>query len=150
MRPRHIGHVKQPVYTAYIYKRAVLCQVFNRSFDDVPNIDLCQRLSFLGVNDRVREHLAREDDVVAAAAEFDDLCFDLLADVAVKAAYRSRVDLRTRQEGLDSIDVHPQSTLCLIDDPCNDRGFELVGGLDIIPDLTVQSVITERTGASPE
>ena len=87
--PRHIRDVKQAVDTADINERTVFGEVLDRAFDYVSNIDTAQRLALLCSHYLVGNYLAGKDDVVTATAEFDDLGFDLLALVLVKAVDRA-------------------------------------------------------------
>ena len=87
--PRHVGNMEQAVDPADINKSTVLGKILDRAFDDVADIDLVQRRGFLFVHCDVGDDLARQNDVVAASAELDDLRFDILADVTIEAADRT-------------------------------------------------------------
>jgi hypothetical protein len=133
--PRHIGDVQQAVDTAYVDERAVFGEILDRSLDDVTDVDVGQRLRFLFVDDLVGDDLSGQNDIVTAAAEFDDLRLDVLTDVGIEPADGSRIDLGARQKRLDAVKVDLQTAFGLVDDPTGDRLVVLVGLFDLVPDL---------------
>src|SRR5688572_22816931 len=133
--PRHIGHVKQPVYSADIDERTIFGKVLDRTLDDIAYVDTVQRGRLLFVDGNIGDHLSGQYDIVAAAAEFNDLCFDVLADIRIKAAYRTRVDLRTGKERFDAVKVDTQAAFRLIDDLADNGLLVLISFLDIVPNL---------------
>src|SRR5688500_3401744 len=128
--------MKQSVNAADIDERAVLGSILDRSLDYVADIDLVQRRSLLLIHHDVRDHLSGKDDVVASAAELDDLRLDVLTDVAVETADRPRIDLRTGKERFDAVDVDLEPALCLINDLADDRDIVSERLFEVIPDLS--------------
>ena len=94
-----------------------------------------ERRRFLFVDRDVGDDLSRQHDVVAAAAELDDLGFDVLADVDIKAADRTRIDLRAGQNASMPLRSTRQAALGLVDDLSDDRCVVLVRLFDLVPDL---------------
>ena len=136
--------MQEAIDAADIDECTVLGEIFDRSVYDIANVDLAQSLGLLNIDDLVCEHLARENDIVPAAAEFDDLGLDILTDVCIKPADRTRIDLRTGQKSFDSVKVYAETTFGLINDPAGNRGLGLKRCLDLIPNLSSQGVDTRE------
>src|SRR5258706_2945218 len=138
--PRHIGHLKQAVDTPDVDECAVFRLVFDRAVNDVPDLDFGKGLGLLHIHDRIGQDLARKDDVIATPAEFDDLGLNVLANVRVEPADRTRIYLRTGQKSLDAVEIDPKTAFCLINYAPGDRHFRLKCSFDVVPNLAAKSV----------
>src|SRR6188508_1854664 len=138
--PRHVGNVQQTVNAANVDKRSVLRQVLNGPLDDISDIDLRQRCRLFGVDDLIGYYFSGQDNVVSPSAELDDLGLDILSNIRVQTADRTRIDLGTRQKCLNTVDVDTQAAFGLIDDAAGDRCLALICRFDLVPDLSAQGV----------
>jgi hypothetical protein len=131
--PRHIRNVKEAINAADINKRAIFGQVLHRSVDDVPKVNILERFSLLLVDLQVGDHLPGKDDVVPTPAEFDDLRLDLLANLRIQVADRTRIDLRARQECIEAIEVDLQAAYDLSGDHSPDGLIVNEGDFEVRP-----------------
>src|SRR5678816_3551211 len=96
--------------------------------------------SVLGFDDG----LARKHNIRPFTIELDDLRFNLLVPETVEIAHRTDVNLRSRQEGADTIDVNSQATLDAFDYATLDRASILIGFLQIVPRLHAHGISTRQ------
>src|SRR4029453_8829613 len=96
--------------------------------------------SVLGFDDG----LARKHNIRSFTIQLDDLRLNLLVPETVEIAHRTDVNLRSRQEGADTIDFTSQTPLYAFDYATLDCASILIGFLQIVPRLHANSISTRQ------
>ena len=91
--PGHVGDVQQTVKPAQIDECAVIGDVLDDPFEDLPFRQIGQGFLFQDFPVFFQEHPAGKDDVAALAVHLEDLELAGLADVPVQIAAGTDVDL---------------------------------------------------------
>src|SRR5271154_3733151 len=97
--PCHIRDMEQAVDSAQINEGAVVGDILDGAFEDHALFEHFERLLFERKTLALDHAAARYHDIAARPIELEDLETAALADVAVKVARRTQVDMRPRQEG---------------------------------------------------
>ena len=119
--PRHVRDVQQAVDAAEVDERAVVGQVLDRTLDDVAFLQVVEQLRALGAVFLLDDRAARDDDVVAALVELDDLEFEFLAFEVARVAHRAHVHERAGQECADVVEFDREAALdAAVDDALDD------------------------------
>jgi len=132
--PAHIGDVKQAVDSAQIHEHAVVGDVLDDSFHDLPVFEVGKRLRLHLLALFLEKGPAGENHIAPLLVIFEDLERECLTDEEFKVADRSQVHLGTGQEGLYP-DVDRQAALHLGHHLAFDDAVLVVNSADIVPDL---------------
>ena len=131
--PGHVGDVQQAVNAAEVHEGSVLGQVLDHSGEDGAFLQVFERLGALFVLLRLEKLLAADHNVATLLVQLDDGNVKTLALHAVEVVHRAQVNLRSRQEGARTVDVHGDAALgALYDDGANRLVFA-VGLFNVIP-----------------
>ncbi len=139
--PGDVGHMQEAVDAAKIDERAVVGEVLDRAFDDLPLGEVGDDLvALLGA--ALLEHgAARNDDIAAAPVHLQDL--ERLGHVHQRAnvAHRTNVDLAARQEGDRPVEVDGEAALDLVEDDPFDLLVLLERLLELDPALLASRLV---------
>src|SRR6185369_2512173 len=131
---------------AEIDKGAIVSQVLDLTFDDDVLFNLIERLVFAAGVLLFENGLARKHDVGTLPVELDDLRFNLLAAQRIEIANGPDVNLRTRQEGRNPVDIDPDSALYSFSDAALDRRARFKSLLEIVPGAQADGVGARQDG----
>src|SRR5579871_362993 len=138
--PAHVSDVQQAIKAAHIDERAVVGQVLYRSGQNAALFQSRERNSLLRVLVFFEQFLAADNNVATLLVQLDDADFDLRANVAVKIAYRTNLNLRPRQKCLDA-DIDSQTTLNTAQNHALDGRLLVSGLLQLVPDLMAKRLL---------
>ena len=120
--PGDVGDMQQAVDAAEIHEGAVVGDVLDHAFDDLPSSRFCTS-SWRSSARRLFQHgAARHHDIAAAAIHFQDLERLRLVHQRADIADRAHVDLAARQEGHGAVEIDGEAAL----DPAEDHAVNLL------------------------
>src|ERR1700685_926611 len=131
--PRHVGDVQQAIESAKVNEGAVFGQVLHHARQNRAFFHMLYRLRPLFSLLAFEQFLARDNDVAALLIQLDDGNFQRLALHSIEITDRTKVHLRTGQEGACAQNVDRQSTFDAVDHDSLNRLFLVVRLLDFVP-----------------
>ena len=107
--PAHVGNVQQPVKPVQVHEHAEIGNILGNSFTDLTDLNCGQQILFLAALTLFNQFAPGQDDIPPLGTDLDDLEIEFLADIAGRVAHRHHVNLRARQEGIHTVQVHNQT-----------------------------------------
>ena len=138
--PRHVSHVQQSIDAAKIHECTVVSKIFDLSFDYDVFLDLLERLIFPAGVLLLDNSLARQYNIGPLAVQLDHFGFDHLIAQAIEVAHRTNINLRTRKESSDTIDVNAQSAFDAIHHATLHARAVAISLFEIIPGLHAHGI----------
>ena len=131
--PREVGDVDKAVQTAEIDECTVRNNVLDSTFEDLSDFEFADDFSFLSFDFSLDEGLVGNDDILVVVVDLHNLELHGLADIDVKVADLLHINLRTRQEGFDTENVHDETAFGLTLHIAGDNFLIVVCFVDTLP-----------------
>ena len=101
----------ETVNTAEVNEYTIVGDVLDSSFENLTFFEFADDLALLFLEFCLEESLVRYDNIAEFLVDLDDLKVHCLVNKCIVILDRTDVDLRTREEGLDSENVHDHTAL---------------------------------------
>ena len=101
----------ETVNTAEVNEYTIVGDVLDSSFENLTFFEFADDLALLFLKFCLEESLVRYDNIAEFLVDLDDLEVHCLVNKCIVILDRTDVDLRTREEGLDSENVHDHTAL---------------------------------------
>ena len=129
----HVRDVNQTVDTSQVHKDTIRSDVLDCAFEYLTHFEALDDETLLLFELSLNQGLVRYDHIFELLIDFDNLEFHLLSDILVKITDRFHINLRTRQERLESKHVDNQTTLGAALHRTLDDHILFLGCVDLIP-----------------
>ena len=143
--PGHVGDVQQTVEAAEVDEHAVFGDVLGLALDDLAFGQGLEQSGALGVAFFFKQHAAGNDDVAAAAVDFENTELKLLADQSVHVRNRTEVHMRTGQEGFHAAEIDGVAALDAAGDGAGDDAVLFQHFFELVEQLHTLGLV-ERKG----
>ena len=109
--PAQIGNMKQAIKASQIDENTKIGDIFHPALKDLPRLEIGNKGPAFLHHIGFEELFPGENDIFSRLIEFHDFEFQLLADVIIKILYRADIDLRSREEGRYTTQIHDHTSL---------------------------------------
>ena len=107
----HVGDVEEAIYAAKVDECTEVGDVLDDTLADLVLLESFENVATLLVAFFFENNTARNDDVATSLVDLDNLEVEFLADKSVDVRNLTEVDLRAREEGIDTKEVDDNAAL---------------------------------------
>jgi hypothetical protein len=132
--PRQVGDVHQTVDTTEIDEHTEIGDRLDDTFENLPLLERVENGLALTCDLLFDDRLAADHDVLGLLVDLHDAHVERLAQVGVKVAHRTDVDLRSGKERIDAHQVHHDAALDATDAAALQDVQVVERALNLLPD----------------